>query len=99
MYGSDKYLTDYGLVIGRDYRQRGIAGELLKARIALTKMLDVEVTSSLFTATASQKAAEKAGYKVAFQYEFKELGNKFKSFDFSKAEATHAKIMDKYVAE
>lgn len=99
MYGSDKYLTDYGLVIGRDYRQRGIAGELLKARIALTKLLGVEVTSSLFTATASQKAAEKAGYKIAFEFQFSELGKNFPKFDFSKSEAKFAKIMDKYVAE
>lgn len=97
MYATNKYLTDYGLVIGRDFRQRGIAGELLKARITLTKMLGVEVTSSLFTATASQKAAEKAGYKVAFDYNFSELGKNFPKFDFSKAEAKSAKIMDKYV--
>lgn len=97
MCGSDKYLTDYGLVIGRDYRQRGLAGEFLKARIALTKLIGVEVTSSLFTATASQKAAEKAGYTTVVQYAFSELATEFPAFDFSKAEAKYAKIMDKSV--
>lgn len=97
MYGTDKYLTDYGLVIAREYRQRGIAGEFLKARISLTKLLGVEITASLFTAVASQKAAEKAGYKIAYQMEFKELEKNFPAFDFSKVPSEYAKIMDFYV--
>ena len=70
MCNADKYLTDYGLVIGRDFRQRGLAGEFLKARITLTKLLGVTVTSSIFTATASQKAAEKVGYETIVEYPF-----------------------------
>lgn len=96
-YGTDKYLTDYGLVIAREYRQRGIAGEFLKARVALTKLLGVDVTSSLFTAAASQKAAEKVGYTVGYQLDFKELAEKFPSFDFSKVPSEFAKIMDYYM--
>lgn len=93
-YGTDNYLTDYGLVIAREYRQRGIAGEFLKARVSLTKLLGVKVTSSLFTAVASQKAAEKAGYKVDYEMDFKTLGSQFPAFDFSKVQSTGAKILD-----
>lgn len=89
-----KYLTDYGWVIGRNYRQRGLAGEFLKARNALAKLLGVGVTCSLFTAVASQKAAEKIGYKVTFEFSFEELGRKFPAFNFANAGASHAKIME-----
>lgn len=83
------------MVIAREYRQRGLAGEFLKARASLTKLLGVKVTSSLFTAVASQKAAEKVGYKVGFEMDFKTLGsNFFPAFDFSKVQAATAKIMD-----
>lgn len=97
MCNADKYLTDYGLVIGRDYRQRGLAGEFLKARIALTKLIGVTVTSSIFTATASQKAAEKAGYETVVEYPFANLEIQFPSFDCSGTDAKFAKIMDKKV--
>jgi GNAT superfamily N-acetyltransferase len=93
-YGVDRYLTDYGLVISRDYRQRGIAGEMLKARVDVTKSLGLAVTSSAFTAVGSQKAAEKAGYKEVFSVEFEEVGKVFTSFDFSQATSASAKILD-----
>lgn len=93
-YNVDKFLTDYGLVINRDYRQRGIAGEFMKARIQVAKALDVKVVSSAYTAVGSQKAAEKVGFKETFSISFEELAKVFPSFDFSKVSAGNAKILD-----
>ena len=93
-YNIGKFLTDYGLVINRDYRQRGIAGEFMKARISVAKALDLKVVSSVFTAVGSQKAAEKVGFRESFSISFEELGKVFRSFDFSKTPANDVKILD-----
>lgn len=58
------------------------------------RVLKLKVTSATFTAIGSQKAAEKAGFKEVFSISFDELGEIFPSFDFSKATAECAKIMD-----
>lgn len=93
-YGVDKFLTDYGLVINRDYRQRGLAGEFMKARIEVAKALDLKVVSSAFTAVGSQKAAEKVGFKETFSIPLAELAKVFPSFDFSKVSDGVARILD-----
>jgi N-acetylglutamate synthase-like GNAT family acetyltransferase len=93
-YSVDKYLTDHGLVINRDYRQRGIAGEFMKARIQVAKALDIRVVSSVFTAVGSQKAAEKIGFRESFSISFDELGKVFPSFNFSKTSAYDVKVLD-----
>ncbi|KAL7029357.1 hypothetical protein ACKWTF_006206 [Chironomus riparius] len=98
-YNIDKFLTDYGLVINRDYRQRGIAGEFMKARIQVAKALDLKVVSSVFTAVGSQKAAEKVGFKESFSISFEELEKVFPQFDFSKIPANDVKILDYKIKE
>lgn len=97
-YETDKFLTDYALVVSRDYRQRGIAGEFLKARIALTKLLGIKVTSSIFTSSTSQKAAEKIGFKVGFEIDFNEFAENFPQFDLSGVKSESIKILD-YIVE
>ncbi|XP_065079165.1 uncharacterized protein LOC135702092 [Ochlerotatus camptorhynchus] len=59
----DRYLTAYGLAINHRYRGRGIATEILKARIPLCRAFGIRVTATNFTAIGSQKAAEKVGFK------------------------------------
>jgi len=93
-YTVDKFLTDYGLVINRDYRQRGIAGEFMKARIEVAKALNLKVVSSVFTAVGSQKAAEKVGFRESFSISFDELEKFFPSFNFSNTSTTDIKILD-----
>jgi hypothetical protein len=65
-YNVDKYLTAYGLCVDTNYRARGIATEMLKARAPLLKSLGLKVTTTAFTGIGSQKAAEKAGYEENF---------------------------------
>lgn len=60
------YLSAYGLCVNPEYTGRGIATELLKARVPLLKALGLKVTSTLFTSIGAQKAALKAGYQEDF---------------------------------
>ena len=48
-YGVERYLAGYGLAVNRDYRGRGIATEMLKARVPLLKALGLTLTSTAFT--------------------------------------------------
>lgn len=65
-YNVENYLIAYGLCVDTDYRGRGIATEMLKARAPLLKVLGLKITTTAFTGIGSQKAAEKAGYEDNF---------------------------------
>lgn len=93
-YGVTEYLTDYGLVTNKNYRNRGIATEFLKARIPILKALNLQVTSTLFTVIGSQKAAIKANYDEVFAIKWEDVGKLFKDFDFTKSNAEYCKILD-----
>lgn len=82
------------MVTNRDYRQRGIGTEFLKARVKILKLLELTVTSSAFTVIGSQKAAFKANYEEVYSIKWSEVGEKFPKFDFSLANVDHCKILD-----
>lgn len=65
-FGVDEYLIAYGLCVDPAYRGRGIATEILRARLSLLKALELKVTASAFTGPGSQRAAFKCGYKDNF---------------------------------
>lgn len=94
VYDTDKNMAGLGLCINYDYRYRGIATEMLKARINLMKEVGVNLTSTYYTAVGSQKAAEKAGYKESFVVSFEDLGKEFPEIDFSRSSAKCFKAMD-----
>ena len=48
-YKVEKYLTAYGLCVHPSYRKRGIATEMLKARVPILKKHGLKVTSTSFT--------------------------------------------------
>lgn len=56
-FNVDQYLSGYGLVVRREFRFRGIATEMIKARVPFMKNLGLKVTATAFTALGSQKAA------------------------------------------
>lgn len=62
-YDVDYCLKSYGVTVSRNFRYRGIATQLLKARLPMMREFKIPITYSLFTATSSQRAATKAGYK------------------------------------
>lgn len=66
-YKVDKYMTAFGLLVNRDYRGRGIGEHLLRARIPLGKAIGVQLTSTIFSAIASQKSAYKAGFELNYE--------------------------------
>lgn len=76
-----------------EYRGRGIATEILKARVPMLKALGLKVTSTAFTGIGSQKAAKKAGYKEVFVLDYAEIEKKFERFDFSKSVTKQFKTM------
>lgn len=61
-----EYLTALGLCVHPTYTGRGIATEMLKARVPLLKALGLKTTSTSFTGVGSQIAARKAGYQENF---------------------------------
>lgn len=87
----ETFLDAFGLGVKRNFRGRGIAVELLKARVPLLKSLGLNLTVTTFSTLSSQKAAEKAGFKEIFAVSYKELQQKLPHFDFSKATGTHSK--------
>lgn len=63
----DKYLCGFGLSVDPNYRKRGIATEMLKARKSLLAEVGLTLTSTSFTAVGSQKAALATGFTLNFE--------------------------------
>ncbi|XP_055523113.1 uncharacterized protein LOC129717276 [Wyeomyia smithii] len=63
-YDVEYYLAAYGLAINQRYRGRGIATEMLKARVPLCRAFGIKVTATNFTALGSHLAAAKAGFRT-----------------------------------
>ncbi|CAH0601956.1 unnamed protein product [Chrysodeixis includens] len=93
MYGVDKYLTAYGLVVHPEWRGCRVGLELLKARIPLCKALDIKVTATVFTAGASQAVAKKAGFKDLFEISYQELAKKGFIFPGVEQDTKSSKLM------
>jgi len=92
-YDVDKYLYGYGLCTNPDYRNRGIATEVLKARPILMKALGLKLTSTAFTAIGSQVAASKAGFEETLVLSYADLELKFPGWDFSDSPTKNYKQM------
>ena len=72
-YSVDVLIFALGLIVLPEYRQRGVAVELLRARELLGRAVGVQVTSNVFTSLGAQRAAEKAGFDVNFAIKFTDL--------------------------
>ncbi|XP_058452607.1 uncharacterized protein LOC131431112 [Malaya genurostris] len=92
-YGVERYLTAYGLAIDRRYRGRGIATEMLKARVPICRAFGIKVTSTNFTAHASQIAASKAGFKVDFEMTFDDFAKMGPRYSFPGIKSKSVKLM------
>ncbi|XP_063702196.1 uncharacterized protein LOC134832183 [Culicoides brevitarsis] len=75
IYNVEYHLGAFGLSVDPKYRGRGIATEILKARVPLCKALGIELTSNVFTGEASQAVAKKAGFEVNFSMTYDELAH------------------------
>jgi ribosomal protein S18 acetylase RimI-like enzyme len=92
-YNVDQYLTAYGICVNPEYRGRGIATEMLKARAPILNAFGLKVTATAFTAIGSQIAAKKAGYKEVYVISYAEIEKTFPRFDFSKSVTKEFKTM------
>ncbi|XP_053692412.1 uncharacterized protein LOC128740866 [Sabethes cyaneus] len=72
-YGTVNRLIAYGLSVNKRYRGRGIATEILKARVPMCKALGIKLAAHPFSAPGSQGAATKAGYRTDYEISFEEL--------------------------
>lgn len=82
-YKVDSFLSALGLCVNSDYKGRGIATELLRARVQVLKTLGLSVASSSFSSMGAQTAAKKAGYDELFAISYEDLHNLLPQFDFS----------------
>jgi GNAT superfamily N-acetyltransferase len=88
-----RYLTAYGLVIHPAYRGRGVATEILRARVPLIKALGLNVIVNAFTGIGSQMAAKKADYEEVFTIKYVDLKNASPRFSFLSTKTEYFKIM------
>lgn len=82
-YQVDSYMSADGLCVNADYTGRGVATELLRARVPILKALGLSVTASSFSTMGSQTAAKKAGYEDLFEISYDDLHKLLPHFDFS----------------
>ncbi|XP_065079162.1 uncharacterized protein LOC135702089 [Ochlerotatus camptorhynchus] len=92
-YRVDCYLNAMGLSVDPSYRGRGIATELLKARVPLCKGVGLELTSTCFTGPGSQAAAKKAGFREDLAITYAELAQVDRRFVFPGIEDSLCKYM------
>lgn len=92
-YQVSEYLAAMGLSVSPKYRGRGIATEILRARIPLCRATGLKLTSTVFTATGSQIPAAKVGFEESFAMEYAELAKANPRFVFPGVQATHCKMM------
>lgn len=92
-YQVGEYLAAMGLSVCPKYRGRGIATEILRARIPLCKATNLKLTSTVFTATGSQIPASKVGFEESFVMEYDELATVDPKFYFPGIQSKYCKCM------
>lgn len=96
---ADKILIAYGLSVSKKYRRRGIATEILRARIPLCRAMEIPITSTVFTAIGSQKPAEKIGFEVDFEVKYDELAKLHNKLSFKNLGTNSLKLMSLVIDE
>lgn len=92
-YGVDEYLTAMGLSVMPKFRGRGLATEILRARIPLCRAVGLSLTSTVFTAIGSQIPAGKVGFEETFVMEYAELAKADPRFVFPGMQSKYCKSM------
>lgn len=88
-FNVEHYLHGHGLGVAEGHRGKGIAVEILKARIPLLRAIGLTTTSTTFSTLSSQKAAIKAGYSEVYSVSYDDIRGKLPDFDLSEATGTH----------
>jgi RimJ/RimL family protein N-acetyltransferase len=83
-YSTDATMFGWGLSVSNKFRGRGIANEILKARIPFCKAIGVKLSTTIFTNRISQKCAESVGFKDDYAIAYDELVKIDSGWDFRK---------------
>ncbi|XP_034946060.1 uncharacterized protein [Chelonus insularis] len=94
-YGVDAYLGAVGLSVDPRYRRLGLGQRLLEARHKIGEAYGIAVTSTLFTSSASQATAAKAGYKVHMERLYDEIIDEKGDVVFPNLKGKIYKMMEK----
>lgn len=92
-YGVDRYVFAAGLCVDKNFRGRGIATEILKARAGVLRAIGLTVTSSVFSTIGAQRAAASAGYDENYTISYEELEKLFPQMNCSFAYGTSCKVL------
>lgn len=94
-YHVDRVMFAAGLYVDRNYRNRRIAVEMLKARIELGKAVGIQVSSNVFSSLGAQKAAARVGFEESFSIKYSELELLTVDGHFPNIKDEYLKIMSK----
>ncbi|XP_053681237.1 uncharacterized protein LOC128732100 [Anopheles nili] len=92
-YSVDKYLTAYGLSVNSRYRGRGIATEILKARVPICRAFNLRLTSTNFTAIGSQIPAAKIGFETDLEMPYDQFVTINPEYTFHGIKSKSLKLM------
>lgn len=67
-FDAEKVLIGGGLCVAPDYRKKGIAREILRARVPFCKEFDIPLTLNVFTSDAADRCAISAGFQSDLLY-------------------------------
>ncbi|KAF5297811.1 hypothetical protein FQA39_LY11960 [Lamprigera yunnana] len=71
--GTNVLMNALGLYVSPEFRGQGIGIEIVKAREDLCKAVGIKAIITTFTSIASQKIAEKVGYKILDEISYEEI--------------------------
>jgi GNAT superfamily N-acetyltransferase len=94
-YHVDKLMFAAGLYVDENFRKRGIAVEMIKAREKVAKCVGIDVCSNVFSSLGAQKAALKAGYEESFSIKYSNLAKLTPDGFFPGIKDEFMKIMSK----
>ncbi|EAT34939.1 AAEL012870-PA [Aedes aegypti] len=92
-YNVDHYLNAMGLSVDPKYRGRGIATEILRARIPLCRAVGLKLSATCFTGPNSQTAATRVGFQEDFTITYGELARVDQRFNYPGIEENFCKYM------
>ncbi|XP_058801489.1 uncharacterized protein LOC131670127 [Phymastichus coffea] len=95
IYKVDKYIAGLGCSVKQEFRGHQLGVHLLQARDDIGRKYDITVSSTAFTGPASQKQAERAGYRIEFAQDYDKVLDANGEALFPNIDAKCLKIMTK----
>ncbi|XP_055547033.1 uncharacterized protein LOC129731225 [Wyeomyia smithii] len=92
-YCIENRLVAYGLSVNKLYRGRGIATDILKARVPMCKALGIKLAAHPFSAIGSQKAALNAGYRTDYEITYDDLSKLGPEYTLPDIKSKYFKLM------